>query len=80
VRFFGALADEWTTRAEGLTLRWLDPSGAEVQHDATVHKRGRRTVTAELAPKGGLAKPGIWQIEVLLDGERTDRTTFRVVP
>jgi hypothetical protein len=37
-------------------------------------------VTAELAPAGGLGKPGIWQIEVLLEGERADRATFRVVP
>jgi predicted Zn-dependent protease len=80
VRFFGELADEWTERAEGLSLRWLDPSGTEVQHDEKLRKRGRRTVTAELVPMGGLAKPGIWQIEVLLDGERADRTTFRVVP
>jgi hypothetical protein len=28
----------------------------------------------------GLGRPGIWQIEVLLDGERAERTTFRVTP
>jgi predicted Zn-dependent protease len=80
VAWFGELAPEWAERAGGLTLRWLDPSGAEVQRDDKLKRRGRRIVVAELAPSGGLAKPGIWQIEVLLEGERADRTTFRVVP
>jgi beta-barrel assembly-enhancing protease len=80
VLWFGELADEWTERAEGLALRWLDPSGAEVERDTKLKQRGRRLVTAKLAPAGGLTKPGIWQVEVLLDGERAERTTFRVVP
>jgi hypothetical protein len=37
-------------------------------------------LTGELALPGGLAKPGIWQVEVLLDGDRADRTTFHVTP
>jgi len=80
VAWFGELAPEWAERADKLTLRWLDPSGAEVQRDDKLKRRGRRVVVAELAARGGLAKPGIWQIEVLLEGERADRTTFRVVP
>ncbi len=80
VLWFGELADEWTESSRKLSLRWLDPSGAEVKRSEGLKRRGRRTVSAEFAPPEGLAKPGIWQIEVLLDGEKTDRTTFRVVP
>jgi len=80
VLWFGELADEWTERAEGLELRWFDPSGTEVKRDVKLKQRGRRLTTGELAPAGGLTKPGIWQIEVWLDSERAERTTFRVVP
>jgi hypothetical protein len=80
VVWFGELAPEWTERAAGLELRWLDPSGAEAGRQAKLKQRGRKLVTAELAPAGGLARPGIWQIEILLDGERAERATFRVVP
>ncbi len=80
VAWFGELEPEWTEQAEHLALRWIDPSGAEVQRDDELERHGRKTVTAEFAPPGGLAKPGIWQIEVLLEGERIERSTFRVAP
>jgi predicted Zn-dependent protease len=80
VVWFGELADEWTERADGLALRWLDPSGAEVKRDEKLRQRGRRVVSGELALPGGLGNPGIWQVEVLLDGEKAERGTFRVVP
>jgi hypothetical protein len=66
--------------APGISLRWLDPSGAEVARVDKPKHRGRRLLTAELQLPGGLAKPGIGQVEVLLDGDRADRTTFHVVP
>ncbi len=80
VLFYGELEQEWLERADGLAIRWLDPSGTEAKRDDEPKHRGRKTIVAELAPPGGLAKPGIWQIEVLLDGEKIDRATFRVVP
>ncbi len=80
VLWFGELEDEWTESVAKISLRWLDPSGAEVKRNDALKRRGRRTISAEFAPAGGLAKPGIWQIEVLLDGEKAERTTFRVVP
>jgi predicted Zn-dependent protease len=80
VVWFGELADEWTERAAGLSLRWLDPSGAEVKRDDALKHRGRRLVSAALERPDGLGRAGIWQIEVLLDGERAERTTFRVTP
>ncbi|MFI5319496.1 MAG: M48 family metalloprotease [Myxococcota bacterium] len=80
VLWFGELADEWAERAAELSVRWLDPSGTEVARDDELKRRGRRVVSSELAPPGGFSKPGIWQIEVLLAGERADRTTFRVTP
>ena len=80
VLWFGELADEWTERAADLSLRWLDPSGSEVKRDDALRRRGRRLVSGELNLPGGLAKPGIWQVEILLDGEKAERGTFRVVP
>jgi predicted Zn-dependent protease len=80
VWFYGELANEWNERAAEVSVRWLDPSGSEVFREDALKKRGRRVLVAQLAPPGGLAKPGIWQIEVLLAGERMDRVTFRVVP
>jgi tetratricopeptide (TPR) repeat protein len=80
VLFFGELAEEWKDRAEQLSVRWIDPSGAEAHRDDALKRKGRHGVVAELAPSGGLAKTGIWQIEVLLAGERADRLTFHVVP
>jgi predicted Zn-dependent protease len=78
--WFGELAQEWIERAHELELRWLDPSGAEVARHGELKRRGRKLVSSELAPTGGLTKPGIWQIEIWFAGERTDRTTFRIVP
>jgi predicted Zn-dependent protease len=80
VIFWGELAPEWSERAEDLAVHWLDPSGATVARSEKLEQRGRKIVWAELAPPGGLAKPGIWQVEVLLAGERAERTTFRVRP
>ena len=80
VLWFGELADEWADRADKISVRWLDPSGVEVRLESELKRRGRRTLIAELATPGGIAKPGIWQVEVLLEGERAERTTFRVVP
>ncbi len=80
VAWYGELEAEWAERADKLALRWIDPSGAEVKRDDKLKKRGRKVVSAEFAPAGGLAKPGIWQIEVLLEGERIERATFRVAP
>ena len=51
-----------------------------VASNEKLEQRGRKLVWAELAPAGGLAKPGIWQVEVLFAGERAERTTFRVRP
>jgi predicted Zn-dependent protease len=80
VVWFGELADEWADHPHKIELRWIDASGNERERDAKPKRRGRRLVSAELAPSGGLTMPGIWQVEVWLDGDRVDRTTFRVVP
>ncbi len=80
VIWWGELEPEWAHRVDKLAVRWLDPSGALAQRDDKLERSGRRGVRAEYAPAGGLTKPGIWQIEILLDGERADRATFRVSP
>jgi predicted Zn-dependent protease len=78
--WFGELAPEWAERAHELELRWIDPSGAEVARNGELKRRGRKLVSAEFAPTGGLTKLGIWQVEVWFAKERSERTTFRVVP
>jgi predicted Zn-dependent protease len=79
VIFWGELAPEWSERADDLAVVWIDPSGATLERNDAPERRGK-LVSSEIAPPGGLAKPGIWQVEVWLAGERTERTTFRVRP
>lgn len=81
VVWWAEIEPQWKERRSEIEVRWIDPGGAVVAQGTVAHDSSNYTFAALDPPPGGeLRRPGIWQAEAVLDGERIVRKAFRITP
>ncbi len=61
-------------------VRWLDPSGAQVQEGLAESLRKSHVASHLPLPGAAPARYGTWRVEAVLDGQVIDRRSFRYGP